>query len=72
MSRIPIAILVVAVGCGRVETPPQKDTAVPVDTSVGAVASDSAAVSAAHFTQAFYDWYAAHNQNLDTGMSYSL
>ena len=68
MSRTCLAVLLLAVSCRRAEKPPQA-VALPVDTSLGVAASDSEAVAAARFTQAFYDWYAAHNQNLDTAIA---
>ena len=39
------------------------------DTSLGIAAHDSAALDAAHFTQAFYDWYAAQGQNLERAVA---
>src|SRR5258708_5656185 len=58
-----------ALGCRRSSRNSEHAAELPIDASLGEVVNDSVAQSAAQFTQAFYDWYARHNDRLETAVA---
>ena len=77
MARRTVTLVLAAMtlaGCRKAAAPeqhaPTRGTSSPaaVEASLGTLARDSVAQDAAQFTQAFYDWYAVHETNLDTAV----
>jgi hypothetical protein len=62
-------LAVTTLGCHKPSRAPVNRAGASADTSLEAVTTDSLAQSAAHFTQAFYDWYAQHNDQLELAVA---
>ncbi len=58
-----------ALGCRETPRGANRATAIPQGTSSEIRVTDSAAKSAAVFTQAFYEWYRRHNDRLETAIA---
>ncbi|SRR6266571_703823 len=68
-SWICLLLTVAVLGCQKAPRGADRVTAAPKDTSVGNPTTDSAAQTAAAFTQAFYDWYRRHDDRLETAVA---